>query len=160
MPRGASRAFHIRARIALNCKSCVSPRRETKDRGDARPVHRNSERRRMAKKPAKHMHCKLCIREAARKLSFRGCSSRRIRSLASSASSSLRFLRLVLPYRYGYDIRHTSQSTNGYFAETTFASLLIGNTSSVELGAITNDEGGKSRSNFPLREPKRSFRTR
>lgn len=87
--------------------------------------------------------------------------SRRIRSrescLRSSPSCVTRVVALAVAYRYGYGIRHTSQSTNGYFAETTSRFLQEMPSPPGRGRVITNDEGGKSRSNFLLREPKEAF---
>lgn len=81
----------------------------------------------------------------------------RVPSPSPSPSCVTRVVALAVAYRYGYGIRHTSQSTNGYFAETTSRRFLQEMPPPPGWGAITNDEGGKSRSNFPLTEPKEAF---
>lgn len=82
----------------------------------------------------------------------------RIRPLLALFTSSVsRIVALTVAYRYGYGIRHTSRSTNGYFAGTISRYFLQEMLPRAGSGAITNDEGGKSRSNFPLREPKEAF---
>lgn len=83
-----------------------------------------------------------------------------LRSLSLSLSAS-RVVALAVAYRYGYSIRRTRPRTNGYFAETAsrraapYGKLLRRR---AEGAIITNGEGGKSRSNFPLRKPKRLSR--
>lgn len=159
MSRETLRTPFIRAWIALNCKSRVAPQRETEGESrDARRVRRNSvEKRRTAKNRRKFCICEIRERVTLPTL----LHSRRIRSrescLRSSPSCVTRVVALAVPYRYGYGIRHTSQSTNGYFTETTSRFLQEMPSPPSRGRVITNDEGGKSRSNFPLREPKEAF---
>lgn len=150
-PQDSSCAFHTRAnRVELQIvRRSATRRRRVKSR-DGRYVSVEARRGEQPKTDEK-----LCISETECHPSDGGFSQ--IHSIMSPVSSRppstvSRIVALAVAYRYGYGIRHTSRSTNGYFAETT--SLLTGNASSAGLGAITNDEGGKSRSNFPLRESK------
>jgi len=118
VPQDASRVFHRRAnRVELQIVRRFVARDE-RSRG-ARPVRRNSEKRRMAKNrqndALQTLHMRSCARypyEAAPLLESA------LSQVLSLQVSVFRAVALVLAYRYGY-IRHTSRSTNGYFAETT-----------------------------------------
>lgn len=159
MSRETLRTPFTRAWIALNCKSRVASRRETEGGSrDARRVRRNSvEKRRTAKNRRKFCICEIRTRHPSDVASLSTNSFSRVLSPLIPLVRYPHVVALAVAYRYGYGIRHTSQSTNGYFAETTSRFLQEMPSPPGRERVITNDEGGKSRSNFPLREPKEAF---